>query len=126
MRDKKSPAEIFAYCFLGLSVLLFISGFITFDTTSKWENDRIGNFMSDSFIGYVILANFCFITSITAANYKNYTTAALFGFIPTIVSFCYMLFGIACYNNPIAWTLMFISSFGIYPILYADKAKRKQ
>lgn len=111
----------FGYCCIGFSAILFIAGMVTFDSPMEWGDAKIAYFMRDSIMVYVILACFCFIATLLAANSNAYTTAVILALIPTIISFCFSLFGEVCENNSTSWWLMFSSSLWIYPILSIDK-----
>ena len=121
MKSKASNLEVFGYCCMGLSVLLFIAGLMSFDSPSEWDSDRIAHFMQDSMLVYIILASFCFVGALMSANAKDYSTAIILSIIPTIGSLCFSMFGAVCENNFASWLLMFFSSLGIYPTLYIDK-----
>ena len=114
-------AERIAYVIVIISLVLFIFGITSFEKSNEWEYDRISSFMQSSMICYIVVSSFCFVSAMLAASHKSYHAAVTFTLLPTTVSLCFFLFGKVTENNVTSWGLMFLSSLGIYPILYIDK-----
>lgn len=77
--------------------------------------------MQNATTGYVIVASFCFIGLLINAGHGNYSTSITFALIPTIVSFCFLLFANASECNATTWLLLFLSSLPLFPLLYFNK-----
>ena len=121
MAQHKALLEKAAYCIMGLSIILFFCGILFFESQRQWDCDRISLLMTDAIAFYVILASFCGMGALMSGNNGHYHLSFICSIIPTVMSCCFMLFGIASSNNAISWAFMFFSSLGIYPILFIDK-----
>lgn len=120
-KQVKRKYYLLGYSCIALSCILFIAGVVTFSPPHQWEYDKIDSLMQNATIGYVIVASFCFVGVLTSAGHGNYKTSVTLALLPTIVSFCFLLFANASEYNATTWLLLFLSSLPIYPMLYFNK-----